>query len=87
LGLKKSWPLPNASLCINSLFSKSALHFEFYVPVGAYALNFIVVYSFLIVIKMFRKLSLPKNAPRILKEIRENMKVQAFTWNMKMRAT
>jgi hypothetical protein len=27
---------------------------------------------------MFRKLSLPKNAPRILKEIRENMKALAF---------
>jgi hypothetical protein len=55
--------------------------------VGAYALKFIVVYSFLIFLKMFRQLSLPKNAPRILKEIRVNMKAQAFTWNMKMRAT
>jgi hypothetical protein len=59
---------------------------HFYVPVGAYALKFIVVFSFLIVLKMFQKLSLPKNAPRILKEVPENMKAQGFTWNMKMRA-
>ncbi len=41
-------------------------------------LRFIVVYRFLIVFEMFRKFWLQIFAPRLLKEIRENMKAQAF---------
>ncbi len=41
-------------------------------------LRFIVVYRLLIVFEMFRKLSLQIFAPRLWKEIRENMKAQAF---------
>jgi hypothetical protein len=41
--------------------------------------RFIVVYRCLIVFEMFRKLSLQIFAPRLLKEICENMKAQAFS--------
>jgi hypothetical protein len=40
--------------------------------------GFLVVFGFLMVVKMFRKLALQKMPRRILKEIRENMKKQAF---------